>query len=70
MVYGFSYKGEWHNNLMYEEGIYVYTDRITWTDIFVEGSYKNFQKVFYQLNNKYMEYEENFNDFETFTETK
>jgi hypothetical protein len=44
MVYadGFSYKGEWHNNLMYEEGIYVYTDRITWTDIFVEGSYKNF----------------------------
>jgi hypothetical protein len=41
MVYadGSSYDGEWHNNLMHGEGIYIDTDRITWTGIFVEGSY-------------------------------
>lgn len=41
MVYsdGSTYEGNWHNNLMHGEGIYLDTDRITWTGIFVEGTY-------------------------------
>jgi hypothetical protein len=41
MVYsdGSTYEGNWHNNLMHGEGVYLDTDRITWTGIFVEGTY-------------------------------
>ena len=41
MVYadGSTYEGNWTNNLMNGDGVYVDAERITWTGIFVEGQF-------------------------------
>ena len=41
MIYadGSVYEGNWKNNLMDGDGVYIDADQITWTGIFVEGQY-------------------------------
>ena len=43
MVYadGTSYEGTWSGNLMHGEGNYVDVDGVTWTGIFVNGSFES-----------------------------
>ena len=43
MIYadGTSYKGAWDRNLMHGEGTYTDLDKVTWTGIFVEGSFES-----------------------------
>ena len=36
---GSVYEGNWFNNLMHGDGVYIDSDRITWTGIFVNGQF-------------------------------
>lgn len=36
---GSSYEGEWKNNLMSGEGVYIDSDKIRWEGIFVDGQF-------------------------------
>ena len=38
---GTSYDGDWANNLMNGEGIYIDADKTPWEGIFVNGSYES-----------------------------
>lgn len=38
---GTSYEGDWLDNLMHGEGVYVDIDKVKWEGIFINGSYES-----------------------------